>query len=82
MKDGVQHRRALLCVCITYRPAEWSERADEGEGGDEFGEGDEDGRPEEGRNDDPVLRDVILRADDAADLARARALGATIQPHV
>ena len=81
MKDGVQHRRALLCVCITYRSSEGSERSDEGEGGDELGEGDEDGRPQEGRHDDPVRRNAILRADDTADLTRARALG-NIQPRV
>ena len=70
VKTG-EHSRA----CVHYRSAEWPERADEGEGGDELGEGDEDGRPEEGRHHDPVRRDVVLRADDAADLARARALG-------
>ena len=60
---------------VHYRSAEWPERADEGEGGDEPCEGDEDGRPEEGRHHDPVRRNVILRADDTADLASARALG-------
>ena len=68
-------------LSVHYRSAEWSERADEGEGGDEFGEGDEDGRPQEGRHDDPVRRNAILRADDTADLTRARALG-NIQPRV